>query len=561
MTGTANPDRATEAKTGGGSGKGMPSAPRPAVAWGIAAAFALAGLLAVHTDSFLDNEGILSWMFAGLTAEAPLDMLFLLKARPPISALYAPVAVAGLPAFLSVHVVMASLAIPLTAALARRFGHANANLSASLVALSPLYFAAAAAGVQNTDATLGVLLAAWLTARKRPIAAGLVLSLVVLARVETVVLTAAFVAHAIRDRNSRPLLAAVVVIPAAFVMAGAVYHQDVLWPLHYPSSVPDNPVIDPAERAGYGGSPADAITTLLALTPVISVLVWISWRGAPLENLLTLAALAFVAALRLLPFTHLIYVDASPRYVLPALPFLALSIARAVDRWGCGRRESALRGGLLVGLGAAGLMWVGGFAGILLCATSIACAIAAALAFLSKRLAGPLLLATAAAGLWPLLPTTHLYIGDHARQLGEIVGWIETALPRGTVVVTDQHLLNRWLSARAPELQVRVRQIVQPDMQHEMRALTNPATRQFEIFFGTKRYFYAPWIFREEIVSLPGEVAVVMRTDSTHRVQALSGPPFDAVDWTVSGDKWIGGRLRRGPRGAATEVPRSSVGQ
>lgn len=543
LTGRRDVPIATAPARGGATAFGALANHR-AVVWLVAAVFAIAGLIAVNADLFLNNEGMLSWIFSGLTTEAPADMLFLLKARPPLSIFYAPVAVLGLPAFLSTHVLVATVAIPLTASLGRRFGHDNPNLAAVLVALSPLYFAGAAAGVQNTDAMVGVLLVAWLLAHHRPIAAGLLLSLVVIARVETAVFAAAFAAYALVHRSSRRLLGAAFALPVLFWLTGAVYHADLLWPLHYPSSVPANPVISPEERAAYGGSVANAITTLLALTPVIGVLLWTSLQGGALENLVVLAAAGFVAALRILPFTQLVYVDASPRYVLPALPFLALAIGRGIatrdSTWG-----AAARGAVLMGIGAAALRWVGGTAGTLMFAAAVGCVAAAAAAVLSRRVAAALAVAVAAAGIWPLLPTTHLYIGDHARQLDQIIVWMRAELPPGTVVVTDQHILDRWLTGHAPAVDVDVRHLVQPDMMYETRTLTNPATAQFARFFGSGRYFYAPWIFQEDIVALPGEVAFVMRTDSPHRAQNLSQPPFDQVDWTINGDRWVGGRLRR----------------
>src|SRR5262245_36556552 len=167
-------------------------AAHPAVAWGIAGLFVVTGLVAVHAHTFLNNEGVLTWIFAGLMSESPLDMLFLFKARPPISLLYAPVAALGLTPFLWGHVLLAAFAIPVTASLARRFDHESPNLSAALVACSPLYFAGAAAGVQNTDAALGLVVVAWLLARERPAVAGCVLSLVVMGRVETVIFALAF---------------------------------------------------------------------------------------------------------------------------------------------------------------------------------------------------------------------------------------------------------------------------------------------------------------------------------------------------------------------------------
>ena len=529
-----------------------------AVPWAIAGVFAVAGLLAVRANTFLNGEGVLTWIFAGQMSEWPLDGLFYLKIRPPLSLFYAPVAVLGRVPFLCAHVILAAGAIPLTAALARHFGQHSPNLPALLVALSPLFVAAAPAGAQNSDALLALLLIVWLLARGWPVAAGLLLTAMVLSRIEVAFFGAALAAYALATPGLRRMIVAAAALAVVYALAGAVYHGDLLWPLHYPAFPTANPAVGPEARSHYGGDLKDLVTTVLGLTPVVGIGLWAAWRGVPrLETLLGATAVAFVLAIRVLPLTELVYVDASPRYVLPALPLLCLLVGRGVEQWGAGWRRDLPRGVALLGVATllawplfAGLSrdltWFGGSVALLLLAAVGGCLASAALARVARRAAVTALLATAAAIGWALLPTTHLYLGTQARRLDESMAWLRAAhLPAGTVVVTDHHLLAIWMADYAPETPVDIRHLITPDMVYDSN-LANPATRQPEIMFGPSRFVYAPWISAEQVAALPGEVVVVMRRD-IHRTDVLVAPPFDRVEWLATGDDWQAGRLRRGP--------------
>ena len=522
-------------------------------AWALAAAFVAAGLVAVQLRTFLNNERVFTWMFAGLTSESPLELIFLLKARPPISLLYAPVAAIGFTPFLWAHVLVSALAVPLTADLARRLGHPRPLLAALLVASSPMFFAGAVAGVQNSEAVVGVVAVAWLLSRGQPLAAGLLLGVVVIARVETAVFALALALWSLRTPDWRRLLPGAVALPALFALAGALYHGDALWPLHYPSSLFDNPAVSPEARARYGGTPSDLVSTLLGLTPALGLLLWWPARaGTALERTLICSALAFLVAIRILPFTHLVYVDASPRYVLPALPFLALGMARAADALPAAGWGTLWRAALLVGGGAllttvlpddtVRSLWaaIGLAVGPALLALATPSVALPALAAVALALT---VAATLVPRALPLIWNTHLLLGGRARQLDESTDWIAANVPPGAVVVTDVHLLARWMADRgAPP--VDLRHVIEPDMRYEARALTNPATRQYEAIFGTRRFFYAPWIVVEDIEALPGEVYFVMRTDRLTRSTVQLGAPFDRVEWERH-DGWMAGRLPR----------------
>ncbi len=539
-------------------------ATHPAIPWLLAVLMTVAGGMAIHASLFLNNEGVLTWIFTGLIGESTRDMLFFMKIRPPISLLYSPFATAGLTPFLWVHLIVAALAVPMTASLGRRLGLLRPNLAAALLALSPLFFAGAAAGVQNTDGLVGVLAVAWLLAHRRPLAAGLLMGVVVFGRVETALFAVAFAAYALWTPGARRVLLGLPVVPVLFVAAGALYHGTLLWLLHWPSSALDNPAVSASERALYGGNINDMFTTLIALTPVIGALAWASWRSMrSLEGVLTLAAVAFVVAIRVLPVTQLVYVSASPRNVLPAVPLLCLALARTTETWGRSRWQTIGAAVLVLGCALLALPRLEAWVAVLVLIAAGSCTACALIALRSTRAAAAALLA-AAAGIaaltalapdrLPLLSRTRLFLGE-ARDLDACTRWIGSTVPPGSVVVTDQHLLHIWMDRYAPAVHVDMRHVVQPDMVNEAHALTDPATPQFAKLFGSRRFNYAPFIFPEEITRLPGDVYFVMRVDSEHRAHALTDPPFDRVEWLITEESWMGGRLRADRTRRPAEAP------
>ncbi len=87
----------------------------PRVPWLLASIFAACGVVDVAMDRHLHDEGLLTHLFARMTWEQPVDLVFLQKSRPPIAVLYAPFAAAGPRAFAAAHVVVAALAVGLLA--------------------------------------------------------------------------------------------------------------------------------------------------------------------------------------------------------------------------------------------------------------------------------------------------------------------------------------------------------------------------------------------------------------------------------------------------------------
>ena len=365
-------------------------------------------------------------------------------------------------------------------------------------------------------------------------------------RAETLVFACAFALYAVCHRDLRAFLIGLCAVPLVYLPLGALYHGDLLWPLHHPPSLGANPAVDLRMRAAYGGNVGDLAVTLVALTPAVFALLWWPWRGrAALERTVVLAAIAFIAIVRVVPFFGIVNFDASPRYVLPALPFLALGVSRVLDTWGSAVRPTLWRGLLLLGVTAAAWVAPDRSAAVLLTGAVAGCLVAAVLAFRSASAAVATVLVAAALLALPPLPNLRLLLGDQARVLDEIGESLAAAdLPRGAIVVTDYSLLSIWLTRHRPELELDVRFLWPPDMRYELETLVNPATGQLRAFTQTRRFFYAPWLTLDELAALPGDAYLVLRVENSRR-HDLDQPPLRDVEWSFEG-RWRGGRLRRG---------------
>src|ERR1043165_1394287 len=99
----------------------------------IMAGYVIAGLTLVLTDYTLNDEGILTYYWGSWARQAFIPVFFFQRVRPVLAALYLPVSGGGVHVTLIAHVVMAALAIPMIAAVARALGQRSANLPALVV--------------------------------------------------------------------------------------------------------------------------------------------------------------------------------------------------------------------------------------------------------------------------------------------------------------------------------------------------------------------------------------------------------------------------------------------
>ena len=130
------------------------------------------------------------------------------------------------------------------------------------------------------------------------------------------------------QRPWRPrALVGLVAFPLVYGLAGAVYHGDLLWMLHWPPALAAPMEDNPFWQAQHGeASLPTIVAALLAITPAVALLGTWRWSSATAVERAGLSfAIAFVAALVLLPRWRVFNFDLSPRYLLPVLPWLALA--------------------------------------------------------------------------------------------------------------------------------------------------------------------------------------------------------------------------------------------
>ncbi len=291
------------------------------------------GVVFVRTDYTLNDEGLLTHYWASWARQDFLPVFFFQKVKPVLCALYLPVSAWGVHATLIAHVIVSSLAILMIASTARALGHRLPNLPALVLAFSPIYFYGGGAGVSNVDGAVGVALVLYLlSVRRWPLLAGIVAGLLPWVRFELAVFSIVITLHALTSEQDRPAVLGVMIFPLAYIVAGALYHRDLVWLAHFPPSAPWDPanLIYKTQLIGprYFLEPALALTPAAALLAALPVV-----RLGRLERVALVYALAAIAAVHVLPIFKIGNFGASPRYSAHVLPVLALFVGRVVERW------------------------------------------------------------------------------------------------------------------------------------------------------------------------------------------------------------------------------------
>ncbi len=440
----------------------------PAVIWLLTIAYILFGLLFVHSDYTLNDEGLLTHYWASWLRRDFLPVFFFQRVHPVLVVLYAPFSAAGAHATLVAHVLVGAAAIPLMAAIARALGQRLPNLPALTVALSPLYFYGGAAGFPNVDGIVGMVLALYLLCvRHWAFAAGLVVGMLPWTRFELAVFCAVMAVYVLVMRRDRSLVLGMAVFPLLYAATGALYHHDALWLTHFPPATP----IDPTNPI-YGNQliglryflePAAAVTPAAGIAAALSL-----ERLRPVERALLVYAVLSVMAIHGLPILGIGNFGAAPRYSMHVLPAFAFFVGRALEPPWEGKRPALASLGIaaLVGIWLATRQEDSRAVPILIAAYAV---IWAAAWLRAGTVATALTVVLILSG--PLLPL-RTNVGAPS-YLAAIFAWLQARPELGNVpVYTTAHLLAPYLENRLPG--TNVYHIAGIDSVKEMEALTNP---------------------------------------------------------------------------------------
>ena len=498
--------------------------------------YAAAGVVVLVDPASIHDEGLLSLGGSWALGEAFLPVLFFQKIRPVASLFYLPFARLGFSSFLVAHLVVATATVPLLAAVARCLGIRSPNVAAAVAASSPLLVWSGPTGLANSDGVAAIALGLYLLLVQRwTLVAGLVLGASCWIRYEVTPLALVLVGVAlIRDRSWRTGVGAAI-WPVAYLASGAFYHGDALWFLHFPPAL-STPMPGNETWVGSWASHdlGSAVFGLLAMSFAVPVAMLARWSKLGIfERALAMHAGAFcllfvVAHLVMLPFGQLWILGLSARYVLPALPAVAILAARAADDL----REGLARAVHTVVLGGAAS--VGAAIGFRSAdPTALVSAVCAGVALVLGRLR---LGRAAAISIMIGSAVGSTILGERMRDAGfaastdlpALVTWLEADRARGRrgAVITNVAQLRPYVTQSRKLSGAEVHYVLGVDQVFELEQLSNPNNRQREIVASAlARGVFGAGTMSPATLSpgtLEPKTLVVLRDDKRNR---LTFPP------------------------------------
>ncbi|HOE82088.1 MAG TPA: hypothetical protein PK329_03835 [Myxococcota bacterium] len=178
---------------------------------------------------FLDDEGTLPIEFISTFLNEPMAIFFLTKAKPVLLLIYGLPMMFGIRGYLFAHCLIGSAGVFLISEAARGFKVGRPNIAGLFLATSTIYFVSVAGGFPNADGVVMVALFLMLYTHDRTFLAGLVLGVLPLVRHELGVISVVFVAWDILRHRRIKMTLATVLLPALYLIVGAIYLGDLFW--------------------------------------------------------------------------------------------------------------------------------------------------------------------------------------------------------------------------------------------------------------------------------------------------------------------------------------------
>ena len=304
----------------------------------IAVAFVVAGLVMRSLLPLGDSEAMQAQSGAALLERGVWEALFAMRLRPILALFYLPFGAIGPEAFFAAHVAVSGVAVLALGRTAQRLG-SSGTVASLAAACTPFFLITAASGTPNTDGVAAVAVALYLYTRPdRQFLAGVVASLAPLVRPETAIYTLVLALYALTRRERRwRFLPGLLLVPTLFLSAGAIYHHDLLWWVHFrPNNALPYPGFDVARMLGseaFGRSVlarTEAILNVLWYTVPLwpLALLWHRRLASPVERVFLASLAATTVAMVGVPLLGLAFFGLLPRYGLVWLPLVALAAAR-----------------------------------------------------------------------------------------------------------------------------------------------------------------------------------------------------------------------------------------
>jgi hypothetical protein len=259
---------------------------------------------------------------------SPLAMLFLLKAKPVLTLLYAPFAVLGLTPYLLFHAALAATAVVLICRTAVHLEIAHPNAAGWLLALSLGFTVAGSNGFANSAGAFFLSLFLFLYFSKRYMWAALVLGLLPFVRNELALIWAGFLFWDVWNRKDYRFVLACLAFPVAYALAGAWYHKNLFWLIAYfpnPQEKPHALGFEPLSLESMG---VYFHQSLLINFGVMAFPALFAWKAGDRRRLLLLIlAWATFLIMAIMQYHHVFGFNDSLRYHVAPLPLVALLCA------------------------------------------------------------------------------------------------------------------------------------------------------------------------------------------------------------------------------------------